>query len=223
MKIDVLTIFPEMFDVLNSSLLGKAVEKNILQIKVHNIRDYSTDKHGKTDDYTFGGGAGMLMTPQPIHDCIRSVDPTHLATRIFMSPKGKTINQQLVTQLVKVDNLLLLCGHYEGVDQRVLDLDIDMEVSLGDFVLTGGEIPALALIDAVSRYVPNVLGSSESTAEESFSDNSLEYPQYTRPQVFEGIEVPQVLVSGDHKKIAEWRKQQSEQLTRKLRPDLLDK
>ncbi|HRX13429.1 MAG TPA: tRNA (guanosine(37)-N1)-methyltransferase TrmD [Eubacteriales bacterium] len=223
MKIDILTIFPEMFDSLKVSLLGKATEKNLLQISTHDIREYSADKHHKTDDYTFGGGAGMIMTPQPIHDCIDAVDPAHKALRIYMSPKGKKLDQNLVKQLAEKDYILLLCGHYEGVDQRVIDFDIDMELSIGDYVLTGGEIPAMAVVDAVARYVPSVLGSENATDEESFSDGMLEYPQYTRPQVYLGMEVPSVLVSGDHKKIAEWRKEQSELLTKKNRPDLVKK
>lgn len=223
MRIDILTIFPEMFDCLKVSLLGKAAEKGALTINIFNIRDYSKDKHSKTDDYTFGGGAGMLMMPQPIHDAFLAADPAHAAKRIYMSPKGKKLDQNLVKDLAREKHLALLCGHYEGVDQRVIDLDVDMEVSLGDFVMMGGEIPAMALVDAVSRYVPDVLGSGLSTREESFENGLLEYPQYTRPQVFEGMEVPAVLISGDHKKIAEWRREQSQKLTRKLRPDLTEK
>lgn len=223
MKIDVLTLFPEMFDSLNASLLGKAQEKNIIDIKVHNIRDYSTDKHGKCDDYTFGGGAGMLMTPQPIHDCISAVDTTHSALRIYLSPKGEKLNQSIVRELSAYEHILLLCGHYEGVDQRVIDMDIDREISIGDYVLTGGEYPAMVVIDCVSRYVDGVLGSEQSTVDESFSDNSLEYPQYTRPQDFLGHVVPPVLVSGDHAKVEQWRKEQSKEITAKKRPDLISK
>lgn len=223
MKIDILTIFPEMFDCLRISLLGKAAENDIISINAVNIRDYSKDKHLKTDDYTFGGGAGMLMMPQPIHDAFLAADPDRKAKRIYMSPKGKKLDQSLVKKLAKEEHLVLLCGHYEGVDQRILDLDVDCEISIGDYILTGGEIPAMVLVDAVSRYVPNVLGSSLSTEEETFENDLLEYPQYTRPQVFEGMEVPSVLVSGDHKKIADWRREQSEKLTRRLRPDLKEK
>ncbi len=223
MKISILTLFPEMFDVFNASLLGKAIDKGLLEINIVNIRDYSLDKHGKCDDYTFGGGAGMLMTPQPIHDCINAVDPNHEAQRIYMSPKGIKLTQNLVIDFAKQQNLLFLCGHYEGIDQRVIDLDIDLELSIGDYVLTGGEIPAMVAVDSISRYVPNVLGSVDSTVEESFSDNTLEYPQYTRPQNFLGMEVPGVLVSGDHKKIEEWRKEQSVSITKQNRPDLLEK
>ena len=201
MKIDVLTLFPQMFSALNESILGRAQSKNLININVVNIRDFSADKHKKCDDYTFGGGAGMVMMPQPVCDAFDSLDITDDTLRIFMSPKGKKLDQQLVKELSEKKHLVLLCGHYEGVDQRALDLNIDMEVSIGDYVLTGGELPAMVLIDAVSRHIPDVLGSSESAKDESFSDNMLEYPQYTRPQVFRGLEVPPVLLSGNHKKI----------------------
>lgn len=222
MKIDVLTLFPEMFVALNSSLIGRAREKGLFELNCHNIRDYSTDKHKKCDDTPFGGGAGMVMTPQPIHDCIQDVDPEHRAKRIYMSPRGKRLNQNLVVELSQCDELLLLCGHYEGVDQRVLDLNIDMEISVGDYVLSGGELPAMTLIDAVLRYVPDVLGNSQSTADESFSSNLLEYPQYTRPQEFCGLSVPDVLISGNHQNIDKWRREQSLEITRRVRPDLLE-
>lgn len=223
MKIDVLTLFPEMFVSLNASLVGKAQENGIFLLNCHNIRDYSADKHKKCDDMPFGGGAGMVMMSQPIHDCIQAVDPQHNAHRIFMSPRGKTLTQNIVKQLSQQDNLLILCGHYEGVDQRVLDMDIDEEISIGDYVLSGGEIPAMVLIDSVLRYVPNVLGNSESVVDESFSQPLLEYPQYTRPANWLGVEVPQVLVSGDHKKVDDWRHAKSVEITRKMRPDLLEK
>lgn len=222
MTIDVLTIFPEMLSPLKCSLTGKAMEKGLYTLNCHNIRDYSADKHKRTDDAPFGGGAGMVMTPQPIHDCIQAVDPNRSAVRIYMSPRGVRLNQQLVTELSKKDRLLILCGHYEGVDQRVLDMDIDMEISVGDYVLSGGEIPAMVLIDSVLRYVPNVLGNSASTEDESFSDGLLEYPQYTRPQEFCGLTVPEVLVSGNHANVAAWRRQQSLAITQKNRPDLLE-
>lgn len=222
MKIDVLTLFPEMFVALDSSLIGKAREKGLFELNCHNIRDYSADKHKKCDDTPFGGGAGMVMTPQPIHDCINAVDPAHKACRIYMSPRGKRLNQQTVVELSQQSNLLVLCGHYEGVDQRVLDLDIDMEISVGDYVLSGGELPAMTLLDAVLRYVPNVLGNSQSTVDESFSSNLLEYPQYTRPQEFCGMSVPEVLVSGNHQNIEKWRRDQSFEITKRVRPDLLE-
>ena len=222
MKIDVLTLFPEMLDALNSSLTGKAREKGLYELNCHNIRDYTADKHKKCDDTPFGGGAGMVMMPQPIHDCICAVDPDHTAKRIYMSPRGKVLTQALVKDLSNEQHLLILCGHYEGVDQRVLDMDIDMELSIGDYVLSGGEIPAMVLIDSVLRYVPDVLGNSESTADESFSQPLLEYPQYTRPQEFLGVSVPEVLLSGHHANIEKWRKEKSLEITRKNRPDLLE-
>ena len=221
MKIDVLTLFPEMFDSLNSSLTGKAREKGLYELNCHDIRDYTMDKHKKCDDTPFGGGAGMVMTPQPIHDCISAVDPSHKALRIFMSPRGRVLNQSLVKELSQKENLLILCGHYEGVDQRVIDMDIDMELSIGDYVLSGGEIPAMVVIDSVLRYVPDVLGNCESTVDESFSQPLLEYPQYTRPHEFLGIAVPEVLVSGHHANVEKWRREQSLEITRKNRPDLL--
>ena len=221
MKIDVLTLFPEMFEPLKASLIGKAQENKTLKINVINIRDFSKDKHKKCDDYPFGGGAGMLMTPQPIFDAITSIRGYKKAHKIYMSPKGAPLVQKRVTELAKFDHLIILCGHYEGIDERIIDLLIDEEVSLGDFVLTGGEIPAMALVDAVARFVPGVLGSEESAQDESFSNNLLEYPQYTRPQEFKGLKVPEVLVSGNHAEIAKWRQEQSQKITKQRRPDLV--
>lgn len=223
MKIDILTLFPEMFAPLKSSIIGKAAEKGILDIAITDIRSYSADKHHKCDDTPFGGGAGMVMMPQPIFDAVQAVDPKHESMRIYMSPKGKTLDMPTVKSLASVGkNLLLLCGHYEGVDQRVLDLCFDGEISIGNYVLTGGELPAMVLVDSVARYVDGVLGSDESVNEETFSDGLLEYPQYTRPQIFEGLSVPEVLLSGHHANINKWRKEQSLELTKKLRPDLLE-
>ncbi len=222
MKIDVLTLFPEMFVALDSSLIGKAKEKGLFELNCHNIRDYSQDKHKKCDDTPFGGGAGMVMTPQPIHDCIKAVDENHSSFRIYMSPRGKRLDQNIVKKLSEYDRLMILCGHYEGVDQRVLDMDIDMELSIGDYVLSGGEIPAMAVIDSVLRYIPDVLGNSESTVDESFSNGLLEYPQYTRPQTFCGLSVPDVLISGNHKNISKWRQEKSIEITKANRPDLLE-
>lgn len=221
MKISFVTLFPEMFEPLKASLIGKAQEKNALKIEIINIRDYSLDKHKKCDDYPFGGGAGMLMTPQPIYDAITSIRGYKKAHKIYMSPKGKTLNQAKVKELSKFDHLIILCGHYEGIDERIIDLLIDEEISIGDFVLTGGEIPAMALADSVARFIPGVLGSLDSTVDESFSDNLLEYPQYTRPQEFKGLSVPEVLVSGDHAKVNEWRKKEALKVTKARRPDLL--
>lgn len=223
MKISVLTIFPEMYSPLKESLVGKALEKGLVRVDIVNIRDYSANKHKKTDDYPFGGGAGMVMTPQPIHDAINAVDPERRALRIYMSPKGKTLDQETVVRLASADELLLLNGAYEGVDQRVIDLDIDEELSIGDYVLTSGDLASMVVIDALMRYIPGVLGSEESTSEESFSEPLLEYPQYTRPQNFMGLEVPEVLISGHHAQIAAWRLKESIKLTKQRRPDLIEK
>lgn len=220
MRIDILTLFPEMFDALKHSLIGKATDKNLLEINVINIRDFSTDKHKKCDDYTYGGGSGMLMTPQPIYDAMKSIPNYETAHKIYLSPCGEQLKQNRVKSLTNFDHLILLCGHYEGVDQRIIDLLIDDEISIGDYVLTGGELPAMVLIDSVARYIPGVLGNQESVVDESFSSNNLEYPQYTRPVDFMGLKVPDVLVSGDHAKVDLWRKEQSEKITRQRRPDL---
>lgn len=222
MKISILTLFPEMFSALDESIIGRAKKSGKVEINAVNIRDYSKDKHKKCDDAPFGGGAGMLMTPQPIADAITSVDPDRKAKRIYLSPKGKTLSQAMVKELAKEEELVLLCGHYEGVDQRVIDLFIDEEVSIGDYVLTGGELPAMVLVDSVCRYVGGVIATT-SLDEESFSSGILEYPQYTRPQSFMGLDVPEVLVSGDHKKVDDWRREQAIALTKKRRPDLMDK
>lgn len=222
MKIDVLTLFPEMFTPLKTSIIGRAVDSGKLQITVTDIREYTLDKHKKCDDAPFGGGAGMVMMPQPIADAIEKIDPDHQAHRVFLSPRGRVFNQKTVLEYCKKERLLLLCGHYEGVDQRVLDLYIDEELSIGDFVLTGGEIPAMAVVDAVARYVDGVI-NGESLAQESFSNGLLEYPQYTRPQEFKGVKVPEVLTSGHHANIEKWREQKSLEITRKNRPDLLNK
>lgn len=219
MKIDILTLFPDMFAPLKESVIGRAVNSGKLEIVITDIRDYTADKHRKCDDTPFGGGAGMVMTAQPIASAINAVDPDHKARRIFMSPKGRTFNQKIVTELSKEERLLLLCGHYEGVDQRVIDLFIDEEISLGDFVLTGGEIPAMAITDAVARYIDGVI-NKDSLLQESFSDGTLEYPQYTKPQEFMGIKVPDVLISGNHGEVDKWRREQSEKITRERRPDL---
>ena len=222
MKIDILTLFPEMFTPLKTSIIGRAVEGNKLEINIVDIRDFTLDKHKKCDDAPFGGGAGMVMMPQPIASAIQAVDPEHQARRIFLSPRGRTFNQKIVLEYSKCQRLLLLCGHYEGVDQRVLDLFIDEELSIGDFVLTGGEIPAMAVVDAVARYVDGVI-NGQSLSEESFSNGLLEYPQYTRPQEFMGLKVPEVLTSGHHGNIEKWRRERSIEITKQNRPDLLEK
>ena len=222
MKIDILTLFPEMFSAMQGSILGRAQKSGKVQINIVNLRDYTEDKHLKCDDYPFGGGAGMVMMPQPIGSAIEALDPDHKARRIYMSPKGQVFKQQKVFELLNYEHLILLCGHYEGVDQRVIDLFIDEEISIGDYVLTGGELPAMVVTDCVSRYVDGVISHS-SLVDESFSENLLEYPQYTRPQVYKGLAVPDVLRSGDHAKVDAWRREQAIAITRKNRPDLLGK
>lgn len=224
MKIELLTIFPEMFEsFLSASIIGRAREAGLLDIHATDIRPYSQNKLKNTDDYPFGGGAGMLMLAQPIADAMKAVTrPPFQGKRIYMSPRGVPLTQALAQQLSQEERLVILCGHYEGVDQRVLDKYIDMEISVGDYVLTGGETAAMVLIDCVSRLVPGVLGSAESAGDESFSnDGLLEYPQYTRPRVFEDMEVPEVLLNGDHKKISQWRREQALLATARMRPDLL--
>lgn len=222
MRIDIATLFPEAFAPLGVGVIGRAVESGLLEVNIVNIRDYTLDKHGKCDDTPFGGGAGMVMTPQPIHDAISALDPDHEALRIYMSPKGRTLCQSMVKELAARDRLLFLCGSYEGIDERVLELDIDCEISIGDYVLTGGELPAMVTVNAVARYVKGVLGSEQSTDEESFSDGLLEYPQYTRPREFMGKEVPAVLLSGYHAKIAAWRRAKQIEITSQRRPDLTE-
>ena len=219
MKFDVLTLFPEMFEILNQSIIGKAIEKELIDINLINIRDFSKDKHKKVDDTPYGGGAGMVMKPDVVYDAYQSIKDRN-AKVIYMSPQGKPLNQKKVEELSKENHLIILCGHYEGIDQRVLDKIVDEEISIGDYVLTGGEIPAMVLIDSVSRYVEGVL-KEDSIKEESFSNGLLEYPQYTRPEIFEGIKVPEILLSGHHENIEKWRKEKSLEMTKKKRPDIL--
>lgn len=220
MNITVLTLFPEMFAPLYESVIGRAVNGGKLNIKIVNIRDYAENKHFKCDDYPFGGGAGMVMMPQPIGSAIEAADPDHRAHRIYMSPRGRVFTQKRAVELSRLGDLLILCGHYEGVDQRVIDLYIDEELSVGDYVLTGGELPAMVVCDCVARYVEGVI-SGESLKDESFSAGLLEYPQYTRPAVYKGLSVPEVLLSGNHEKVDVWRREQALEITRKNRPDLL--
>lgn len=222
MKITILTLFPEMFAPLYASIVGRAVKEGKIELEIVNIRDYTEDKHLKCDDYPFGGGAGMVMMPQPVGSAIDALDKEHKARRIYLSPKGETLRQQKVFSLLAYEHLILLCGHYEGIDQRIIDLFIDEEISIGDYVLTGGELPAMVLVDCVSRYVDGVISTS-SLVDESFSDGLLEYPQYTRPQEYRGLTVPEVLLSGDHAKVDKWRREQALKLTEKMRPDLLKK
>ena len=207
MKFNVLTLFPEMFSALDESIIGRGKEKGLIDINLINIRDFSKNKHKKVDDTPYGGGAGMVMEPIVVYDAYCSVKEPN-AKVIYMSPQGKTLNQQMVQNLAKEENIILLCGHYEGIDQRVIDEIVDEEISIGDYVLTGGELPAMVLIDSVSRYVEGVL-KEDSIQEESFTNGLLEYPQYTRPEIFLGKRVPEVLLSGHHENIKEWRKNQS--------------
>ena len=220
MRFDVLTLFPEMFMPLQKSILERAQKNGNININLINIRDFSKDKHKKVDDTPYGGGAGMVIRPDVVYDAYNSVENRENAKVIFLSPQGKTLNQQKVEELSKQEHLILLCGHYEGIDQRVLDKIVDEEISIGDYVLTGGELPSMVLIDAVSRYVDGVL-NIESIKEESFSNNLLEYPQYTRPETFLDEKVPEVLISGHHENIRKWREEQSKIITNKKRPDLI--
>ena len=225
MKIDILTIFPEMFEsVLNASILGRAREQGLIEVSCVDIRPFSELKHKNTDDYPFGGGAGMVMLAQPILDAMASVcgDDFH-GRRIYMGPRGQTLTTAKARALAQEEHLVLLCGHYEGVDQRALDSCIDEEISIGDYILTGGELAAMVLTDCVSRFIPGVLGSGESAEEESFSDGLLEYPQYTRPRELRGMAVPDILLSGDHARIRAWRRLESLKATARFRPDLLEK
>ena len=221
MKFDVLTLFPEMFEPIKQSIIGRAEEKDLIDINLINIRDFSKDKHKKVDDTPYGGGAGMVIQADVVYDAIQSVNEPD-AKVIYLSPQGKTLTQKKVQNLSQEKHLILLCGHYEGIDQRVIDEVVDEEISIGDYVLTGGEIPAMVLIDTVSRYVDGVL-NKESILEESFASGLLEYPQYTRPEVFRGKRVPEVLLSGHHENIDKWRKEQSKNITLMKRPDLLKK
>ena len=211
-----------MFEPLKESILGRALEKNLFELNLINIRDFSLDKHKKVDDYVFGGGDGMLMTPQPLFDAISSVK-TENSHVVYMSPKGSILTQSKVKTIAQTyDHLIIVCGHYEGIDERIITLCVDEQISIGDYVLTGGELPAMVLVDAVCRYIPEVLGNDTSVEDESFSDNLLEYPQYTRPREFMGISVPDVLVNGNHKEIEKWKKEQKIIETKKYRPDLID-
>ena len=220
MRIEILTLFPDMFAPLHQSMIGRAENAGIVSIHEEDIRLHTKDRHFKCDDVPYGGGAGMVMTPQPIVDCVRALDPENKARRIFMSPRGRTLNSGIARELAEEEFIMLLCGHYEGVDQRALDICGFEELSIGDYVLTGGELAAMVTVDALLRFVPGVLGCGDSAEEESFSDGLLEYPQYTRPAIFEGQAVPDVLLSGHHENIAKWRKARAEEITAERRPDL---
>lgn len=226
MRFSILTLFPEMFPaVLGSSMLGRAQEAGILTFDFINIRDFTKNKHNRVDDAPYGGGHGMVMQAQPIYDAYMSIagNLEQKPHTIYLSPKGRVFNQQKAIEFSRLEHLVLLCGHYEGVDQRILDEIVDEEISIGDYVLTGGEIPAMAVIDATSRMIDGVLSNEESFTEESHYDGLLEYPHYTRPYEFHGRMVPDILLSGDHAKIAAWRREQAVEETRKKRPDLLEK
>ncbi|HFL2578764.1 TPA: tRNA (guanosine(37)-N1)-methyltransferase TrmD [Clostridioides difficile] len=227
MRFHIMTLFPEIFNsYMDESIMKRAVEKGIIEVHIYNIRDFSNNKHKKVDDYPFGGGAGMVMTPQPIYDTYKHIITTHNINNpsvIYLTPKGKVYNQSMAKQMSLKEDIILLCGHYEGIDERITDLIVTDEISIGDYVLTGGELPALIMIDSISRLIPGVLNQEESFEEESFKDNLLEYPHYTRPRDFEGLKVPEVLLSGNHKKIDEWRREESIRITKERRFDLYKK
>ena len=221
MKFDVLTLFPEMFSAVKQSIIGRAIEKDLISINLINIRDFSKDKHKKVDDTPYGGGAGMVIKPDVVYNAYKSISDKN-AKVIYLSPQGSVLTQKKIESLAKENHLILLCGHYEGIDQRVIDEIVDEEISIGDYILTGGEIPAMVLIDSVSRYIEGVL-KKDSISEESFSKGLLEYPQYTRPEEFLNKKVPEVLISGHHFNVRKWRREQSLKNTYKKRPDLLEK
>jgi len=225
MRFDVLTLFPESFNlVMSDSIIGNAREKGIIEINAINIRDFSTNKHRKVDDYPYGGGSGMVMTPQPIYDAFMSIVNSvgYKPRTIYMSPQGRIFNQKIAREIKEYKHVVLLCGHYEGIDERIIEEIVDEEISIGDYVLTGGELPAMVVIDCVSRLVPGVLSSEESYTEESHYNGLLEYPQYTRPYEFMGRKVPDILLSGHHANIEKWRKEQSIERTIRKRPDLMN-
>ncbi|MGN0548878.1 MAG: tRNA (guanosine(37)-N1)-methyltransferase TrmD [Acutalibacteraceae bacterium] len=226
MRIDIMTLFPEMCErVLDESIIGRSREGGLVEINCVNIRDYSTDKHRRVDDTTYGGGTGMIMQCQPIFDCFCDLEK-QIGKRpylIYMSPQGKKLDQQKVKELAKMDNIAILCGHYEGVDERVIEELVDEEISIGDYVLTGGELPALVLADSITRMLPGVLASDEAFEEESHYNGLLEYPQYTRPYEWHGKTVPDVLLTGHHANITKWRRERSLERTKERRPDLLGK
>lgn len=223
MRISILTLFPDMFDgVLNGSIMARAQTAGLVNFHIYDIRDFAINKHRQVDDYPFGGGAGMLMMPQPAFECIEHAQAQGSggARVVYMSPKGKMLDNDSCQRLSKLDELIILCGHYEGIDQRIIDEKVDEEISIGDYVLTGGELPAMVLIDGLTRLIPGVLGSDESAGDESFTNGLLEYPQYTRPSEYRGLRVPDILLSGHHANIKQWQREQSIEITKRLRPDL---
>lgn len=221
-KIDILTLFPEMFHVFNYSIIGRAIEKNILSINTFNIRNFTENKHRKVDDYPYGGGSGMIMTAQPIVDCINSVKAQNKGNIVYLGPRGKIFDQSMAKKLSREKELIFLCGHYEGIDERVYRY-IDLEISIGDFIVTGGEMACIPIVDSICRMIPGVLSSTESYTEESFYNGVLEYPQYTRPEFFRGDGVPEVLISGHHENIRKWRRAKSLILTKSKRQDLFER
>ena len=222
MKIDILTLFPEMFSPLKTSIIGRAQENDLLKINLINFRDYSKDRLKHVDDTPYGGGAGMVIKPEPIYDAFKDIKDNDKAKVIYMSPKGKLFNQEIAKELSKEEHLIIICGHYEGVDERIIEEIVDEEISIGDYVLTGWELPAMCLVDAVARNIDKVL-SNDSTIDESFSNGLLEYPQYTRPEDFMGRKVPEILLSGNHAKVDSWRLEKSLEITKERRPDLYEK
>jgi|SRR5690554_436507 tRNA (guanine37-N1)-methyltransferase len=226
MRIDILTLFPELFKpFISTSIMGRAIENNLVNINTHNIRDFANNKHRQVDDYPYGGGAGMVMAVQPLYDALDHVIGLHdlKPTIIYLSPQGRVLDQAMVADYSRHTNIILLCGHYEGIDQRVIDKYVDQEISIGDYVLTGGELAAMVFVDSVTRLIPGVLGSSDSILEESHTNHLLEYPHYTRPSNYKGDKVPEVLLSGNHKEIDRWRRTQSLKNTLIKRPDMLSK
>jgi len=221
LQIDIITIFPKMFDpVVNESIIKRAQKKKKVKIKVHDLRKFTKDKHNKVDDRPFGGGPGMVMQAQPIVDAVKKIKGRRQAKVILMCPTGKRFDQKMAKRSAKLKNIIIICGHYEGVDERVRKLCVDESISIGDYVLTGGEIPAMVLVDSIIRLIPGTLGKDESVKDESFENNLLEYPQFTRPADFKGLKVPKVLLSGNHRSVKEWRLEQSKAVTKKNRPDL---
>ncbi len=221
MRFDVVTLFPELIDIYTKNgIIGRAVENGLFEVDFVNLRDYSEDKHKKVDDYPYGGGPGMLLKPEPMFKALDAIKK-HNSYIIYLSPKGNLFNQNKARELSQKEHIILVAGHYEGIDQRIIDKYVDEEISVGDFVLTSGELPVLTIVDAVGRLIPGVLGSDESTVEESHSNNLLEYPQYTRPESYQGMDVPEILLSGHHKKIEEWRLLKAIEITLERRPDLI--
>lgn len=228
MRFHILTLFPEMIDnCLNTSIIGRALSRGDIELDIVNIRDFATNKHKKVDDYPYGGGAGMVMQAEPVYLSYKSIENKVMEISgrkpkvLYMTPQGKVFNQKMAEKLSEEEDIVFLCGHYEGIDERVLEMIVDDNVSIGDYVLTGGELPAMVMVDTISRLVDGVLHNDDSAKYESFTDNRLEYPQYTRPEEFMGIKVPEVLLSGDHKKVAKWREEESFKRTQERRPDLL--